>query len=107
MLNRIAVCMITIALFVGALYAHGDPVMGTVTAITSDTFTIKDKANKTVVIMLEKGTKYIKADKAVTKSELQVGSRVIIDAHMDTKMKMLSAEEVTIGTTATPAAPKK
>jgi hypothetical protein len=56
--------------------------------------------------MLEKSTKYIKADKAVTKSDLQVGVRVIIDAHMDPKMKKLAAEEVTIGTAA-PATPAK
>jgi aminopeptidase YwaD len=30
-------------LFAGLLQAHGDPIMGTVTAVTSDTFTIKDK----------------------------------------------------------------
>jgi hypothetical protein len=89
----------------GILYAHGDPVMGTVTAVTNDSFTIKDKNDKPVVIMLEKSTRYMKADKSVPKSDLKVGVRVIIDAHMDAKMKMMSAEEVTIGTA--PAAPVK
>ena len=93
-------------LFVGLLYAHGDPIMGTVTAVTNDTFTITGKNNKPVVIMLEKTTKYLMNDKAAKKADLKVGVRVVIDAHMDPKMKMLSAEEVNIGTTAR-VAPKK
>ena len=106
MSNRFVFCMVTIVLFAGLVLAHGDPIMGTVTAVANDSFTIKDRNNKPVVIMVEKATKYIKADKTVTKSDLQVGFRVIIDAHMDTKMKMYSAEEVTIGTAA-PSAPAK
>ena len=105
MLNRFAFVLIATVLCAGLLLAHGDPIMGTVTAVTNDTFTIKDKTDKPVVIMLEKTTKFIKADKPVKKDELKPGVRVIIDAHMDTKMKMYSAEEVTIGTA--PAAPAK
>jgi hypothetical protein len=101
MINRLFACLVTIALSAGILAAHGDPIMGTVTAVTGDSFTITDKANKPVVIMVEKATKYMRNDKPVTKAELKVGVRVIIDAHMDAKMKMLSAEEVTLG----PASP--
>src|SRR6266478_6137680 len=98
MLNRFVICLVTIVLFAGLLLAHGDPIMGTVTAVTSDTFTIKDKDNKPVVIMLEKNTKYLINEKPAKKADLKVGVRVAIDAHMDTKMKMYSAEEVNIGT---------
>jgi hypothetical protein len=105
MFNRIVLCVISIALFAGIVYSHGDPIMGTVTAVTDNSFTIKDTHDKSVVIMLEKTTKFLKADKPAPKSDLKVGVRVIIDAHMDTKMKMYSAEEVTIGTA--PAAPAK
>jgi hypothetical protein len=103
MLKRLAVCLVTIVLSTGLLLAHGDPIMGTVTAVTNDTFTIKDKNNKPVVIMLEKDTKYLINDKPAKKADLKVGTRVVIDAHMETKMKMYSAEEVNIGT----AAPEK
>jgi hypothetical protein len=106
MLHRIAVLILTVALFTGVLLAHGDPIMGTVIAVSNDSLTIKDKTNKTVVIMLEKGTKYLKNDKAAAKSDLQVGARVIIDAHPDAKTKELAAEEVNIGTIA-PVAPAK
>src|ERR1051326_1942970 len=98
MLNRFVLCLLTIVLFVGLLHAHGDPILGTVTAVTNDTFTIKDKDNKSVVIMLGKNTKYLMNDKPAKKADLKTGVRVVIDAHMDTKMKMLSAEEVDMGT---------
>ena len=97
MFNRLAVCLVAIILCAGLLQAHGDPIMGTVTAVTDDTFTVSGKDNKPVTIMLEKSTKYLMNDKAARKTDLKPGVRVIIDAHMDTKMKMLSAEEVNIG----------
>ena len=110
MLKRIAVSLIAFALLAGLAVAHGDPILGTVTAVASDTVTIKDKDNKPVVIMLEKSTKYLVDGKPAQKSDLKVGVRVSIDAHMDTKMKMYNAEEITIGAPATaakPAAPAK
>lgn len=98
MLNRFVICLAAIVLCAGLLLAHGDPILGTVTAVTNDTFTITGKDNKPVTIMLEKNTKYLINDKAAKKTDLKPGVRVVIDAHMDTKMKMLSAEEVNIGT---------
>ena len=105
MLNRLTLGLIGLFLSCGLLLAHGDPIMGTITAVGNDSFTIKDKTDKPIVIMLEKSTKYMKSDKPVKKDELKPGVRVIIDAHMDTKMKMYAAEEVIIGTA--PAAPAK
>lgn len=96
--KRMVLCLTVAILFTGLLHAHGDPIMGTVTSVTGDTLTINDRANKPVVIRLEKVTRYTKADKTVAKTELKVGVRVIIDAHMDTKLKALAAEEVVIGT---------
>src|SRR5262244_1312286 len=97
MLNRFVLCLLTIVLFAGLLHAHGDPIMGTVTAVTSDSITVKDKDNKSVMIMLEKGTKYLMNEKPAKKTDLKTGVRVVIDAHMDAKTKMYSAEEVSIG----------
>ena len=106
MLNRFVFSLLAIVLFVGLVHAHGDPIMGTVTAVTADTFTIKDKDSKPVVIMLEKTTKYMMNDKPAKKTDLKVGDRVVIDAEMNAKMKMYVAEEVNIGAAAK-AAPKK
>ena len=97
MLNRFVLCLLTIVLFAGLLHAHGDPIMGTITAVTNDSITVKDKDNKSVMIMLEKGTKYLLNEKPAKKTDLKTGVRVVIDAHMDAKTKMYSAEEVSIG----------
>jgi hypothetical protein len=97
MFRRFASCTLMILLFALLLAAHGEPLLGTVTAVGKDTVTIKDKTGKTVVVMLEKDTKFLKDKKAATLADLKVGSRVSIDAHMEEKMKMLSAEEVEIG----------
>ena len=40
MLNRFVICLAAIVLCAGLLLAHGDPILGTVTAVTNDTFTI-------------------------------------------------------------------
>jgi len=102
--------LILIAILIGTIgvYAHGDAthLTGTITAIEGDHIQIKDQQGKSVMVMLEKATKYLKADKASTKAELKVGARVLIDAKMDEKMKMYSAEEITIGVAAAPTAAK-
>ena len=105
MRNRVTFCLLAFALCVGLLYAHGDPIMGTVTALTGDKLAIKDKNNKPVEIMLEKVTRYVINDKPAKKEDLKVGVRVVIDAHMDSKLKMLAAEEVNIAPK--PASDKK
>src|SRR6202166_2672827 len=105
MLNRIVLCLLAVVLCAGLLLAHCDPIVGTVTAVTADTFTIKDKDNKSVTIMMDKDTKYVVNDKPAKKADLKVGVRVVIDAQMDQKMKMYSAEEIKIGKAA--AAPEK
>jgi len=112
MLKRIIISLTAFVLLTGLAIAHGDPIMGTVTAVAADTVTIKDKDNKPVIIMLEKTTKYLLDSKPGKKTDLKVGARVVIDAHMDTKMKMYNAEEINIGAAAaakpaSPAAPAK
>jgi hypothetical protein len=89
------------------VYAHGDAthLSGTITAIEGDHIQIKDMAGKSIMVMVSKTTKYLKTDKkAATKAELKVGTRVLIDAKMEEKMKMYAASEVTIGVTNAPAA---
>ena len=112
MLKKITLCTIAFALLAGLAIAHGDPIMGTVSAVAADTVTIKGTDDKPVVIMLDKTTKYLLDSKPGKKTDLKVGVRVVIDAHMDTKMKMYNAEEINIGAAAaakpaTPSAPAK
>ena len=71
--------------------------MGIVTAVKPDTVTIKMQDGKTEMVMLEKTTKYMKDDKPAKTTDLKVGDSVMINAKMDTKMKMYTANEVMLG----------
>jgi len=108
MFKKAIVSALTALLFVGMLLAHGNAthLMGTVTAVDKDTVTIQDKDGKSVVVMLEKDTKYFKAKKPAAAADMKVGTRVVIDAEMDQKTKKYSAEEINLGTAeaASPAA---
>ena len=88
------------------VYGHSDAthLTGTITAIEGDHIQIKDQQGKSIMVMLGKTTRYLKADKVLTKSELKVGTGVLIHAKMDEKMEMYAAEAVTIGLTTTAAA---
>jgi hypothetical protein len=110
MLTRIFVLLTAILTMASVVYAHGDAthLVGTIIAIEGDHIQIQDQAGKKTMVMLQKNTKYVKSEKPSTKAELKVGTRVLIDAKMDDKMKMYAAEEVAIGITETakPANPK-
>jgi biopolymer transport protein ExbD len=96
MLKQVGFCLLILILCTPLLYSHGDPIMGTVTALNGDKLAIRDRNNKPVEIMLEKATQYFVNDKPARKTDLKAGVRVVIDAHMDSKIKMLAAEEVNI-----------
>ena len=110
MYRRFFIFLTMAAISVTVVYAHGDAthITGTITAIEGDHIQIKDQAGKTVVVMLQKTTKYLKSKTPASRADLKVGRRVLVDAKMDEKMKMYAAEEVTIGITdaAKPVAPK-
>ena len=96
----ISITMILMSALV--LFAHGDAehVMGTISAIQGDHVTVKLQDGKTQMVMLGKDTKYFNGEKKAKKEDVKVGTRVVIDAKMDTKMKMLLASEVKLGVTA-------
>ena len=99
MLKKLTVCGLTALLFGGLLLAHGNAthLMGTVTAVGNDTVTIQGKDGKPVVVRLERTTKYFKNKKAAAIEDMKVGTRVMIDAQMDQKSKMYTAEEIQLG----------
>lgn len=108
MIKRFAVLLAAFALTASLVYAHGDAthLTGTISAIEGDHISIKDQAGKTVMVMLEKATKFVKAVKPAAKADLKVGTRVAIHAKMDEKMKMYSAEQVEIAAAETKPAAK-
>jgi hypothetical protein len=94
----------TILMFALMLVAQADAehVMGTISAIQGEHVTVKLQDGKTEkTVMLGKDTKYFNGEKKARKEDVKVGARVMIDAKMDTKMKMLLAEQVKLGATAT------
>ena len=108
MLKRFAVCSLAILLFAALLQAHGNAthLAGTVTAVDGSHVTIQDKTGKSIVVTLNKTTKYLKDKKPVAVTDMQVGSRVVIDAAMDEKTKTYTAEEIQVGVAAPAAAAK-
>jgi len=96
--------VLTILISANLVLAHGDAthIMGTVTAVDGNHLTVMTQDGKSEMVMLDKGTKYLTGSKTATAADLKVGTRVVIDAKMDPKMKMYSALEVRIGV-ATPA----
>ena len=103
MLKRYAACLFSIAMIsVGLAWSHGgnEHIMGTITAINGDHVTVQTQEGKSVMVILGKTTKYFIDKKAAKVTDMQVGSRVVVDAKMDPKMKMYSAVEVKIGVVA-------
>ena len=92
-----ALAILVAAASIAFAQADATTLTGAITAIEGDHIQIKDSAGKLVLIMLQKTTKYVKAGAAAKKSDLKVGTQIIIRARMEEKMKMYAAEEVTIG----------
>jgi len=100
MVKQLVCCLLVILVSAVVVNAHGNAthLMGTITAIEGNHVTLKDKDGKSVMVMLDKTTKYLKDKKAATSSDLKVGTRVVIDAEIGGPMKMYMAQEVQIGT---------
>ncbi len=99
MVKQISASLVAVLLVSGFIFAQTGAahLMGTVTAVKPDTVTIKMQDGKTEMVMLEKTTKFTKDDKPAKSTDLKVGDMVMINAKMDTKMKMYSANEVMLG----------
>ena len=104
MFKRLIACSLLMLVSAALLLAHGTAthIMGTITAVDGTHVTVKTQDGKSEMVMLQKATKYMNGSKAAMATDLKVGTRVVIDAKMDEKMKMYMAEEVKLGV-ATPA----
>ena len=105
MFTKLLASSLTILMLAVVVLSHGDAthIMGTVSAIQGDHVTVKLQDGKTQMVMFDKATKYLNGEKAAKKTDVKVGTRVVIDAKMDDKMKMFLASEVRIGITEAPA----
>lgn len=90
-------------LLLGTLaFAHGgmEHVLGTVTAITDHSLSVKTREGEVKTIEFDGETKFTKGDAAASVKDVQVGSRVAIHAHKNDNA--LHAAEVRIGADTTP-----
>ncbi len=87
-----------IALIAAPVFAHGglEHVMGTVTAISDTSVTVKTAAGKTVEVGFDAKTTFAKSDQAIQKTDIKVGDRVVI--HAEKEGAKLVAHTVEIGT---------
>ena len=90
-------------LFLSSLtFAHGnmEHVMGTVTAISDHSVSVKTNDGASTTVEFDGETKFVKGDATVTAKDLVVGSRVVIHAHK--RDNSLHAAEIKIGAKAAP-----
>ena len=57
---------------------HAHKVLGTVTAITDDELTVRDRAGEAVAIRLTAETRYFQGDQEAARSAVEVGGRVAV-----------------------------
>ena len=83
-------------------FAHGgmEHVLGTVTAVTEHSVSVKTRDGAIKSVEFDGETKFVKGDAAATIKDVQVGSRVVIHAHSHDNT--LHAAEVKIGADAAP-----
>jgi hypothetical protein len=81
------------ALMLGAAiaYAHNgvEHVMGTVTAVTESSITVDTVKHTPVTVLLDASTKFTKNDAKITRQDLKVGDRVVIDAKENSDKKLV------------------
>jgi len=88
---------LVVVLFAGLAYAHEgmQHVMGTVTAITADSITVKATNGTTQTVVLNTQTKYSKGTSAIAQKEIKVGDHVAV--HASKKGEQLIAGEIKVG----------
>ena len=89
-----------LALILGSAvaYAHNgvEHVMGTVTAVTDSSITVDTAKHTSVTVLLDATTKFTKNDAQMTRKDVKVGDRVVIDAK-ENKDKKLVGVTVKLG----------
>ena len=82
--RRIQALTAMLALMLGSAiaYAHNgvEHVMGTVTAVTDSSITVDTVKHTSVTVLLDPSTKFTKNDSQITRRDVKVGDRVVIDA---------------------------
>lgn len=96
-MKRLLLLILAFGLLASVAYAHNGMhhIMGTVTAITDTSVTVKTTDGKTQTIGLTAETKYKKGEAAMTVKDIKVGEHIVIHAAM--KSGHMVAAEVMVG----------
>ena len=102
-MKRLAMVVAVLGFAVGMVLAHGEAVrvMGTVTAVSSNSITVQTVDNKSSKVDVSPQTKFVKSGVAASITDLKVGDRVVIDAGKIGEK--LDAHQVQFGPTNPPA----
>ncbi len=95
-MKRILLLILSLGLFAGAAYAHNGMVhvMGTVTAMTDTSVSVKAINGTMQTVALTGDTKYLRGDAVVTAKDIKVGDHIVI--HATGKSDQLIASEVKV-----------
>lgn len=105
-LSFLAFSILTAPVVLSAHEGHKHNVMGTVTAVDATRLELKDKDGKTVSLLLNNETKYVKGRSFAAASDLKVGDRVVVEVAGEGDK--LTAKEVKLGKAPAPkGAPQK
>jgi Domain of unknown function (DUF5666) len=91
------VLLVALAIAPVIAFAHGglEHVRGTVAKVSDQSVTVTTATGKTVEVLLDAQTTFVRADKPIQKSDLKVGDRVVI--HAAEKGTTLTAHTVEVG----------
>lgn len=99
-MKRLLLMILALGLYSTAAFAHNGMihVMGTVTATTDNSISVKSTDGKTQTVTLAATTKFSKGNKTITIKDIKAGDHIVI--HSTKKGNQLVAAEVKVGTMA-------
>ena len=89
---RVLIAAATLVIGAGLAYAHNgvEHVMGTVAALTDSSITVGTVTHTSVTVLIDPTTKFSRDDAQVSRKELKVGDRVVIDAKENSAKKLVA-----------------
>ena len=94
--------IMAIALLPSIVFAHGgeEHVIGTVTAVSDTSVTVKTTAGEVVEVGFDPKTTFARAKQTIQKSDIKVGDRIVIHAVEVNEKLVAHTVEIGAGTTA-------
>jgi hypothetical protein len=96
-MKKLLTLILALGFFVGSAYAHNgmQHVMGTVTAVTDKTVSVKTMDGTVQTVAVSPDTKYLRGDAGISLKDIKAGDHIVI--HAAKKDGKLVAAEVKLG----------